>query len=213
MLSPVMSILSGLFSMLLVALLLSGADKLWRAAAAASALLGARLVPGRTAARGRHARRMARFLGLGEVVIGAAAGLAVLQPPPADVAPALGALVVGLAFAAFAWFVHRIQAANPGGSCGCFGGGSTSGPLHLAANVGAAAVGLAVSARSILGAHDRQVRETLADPATAIPFVAVVLLASVMFLMVPSLVADLRRASEGSGGDVATFAISETIHR
>jgi hypothetical protein len=109
-------------------LVASGIAKLWRPAPAVAALEAARLRGGAAAARA---------LGITEVVVG---GLALWRPAPS--AAAAAALYLG-----FAMFLVRLIRAGTSSTCGCVGSREAPpSPLHVALDLVAVAVSLAVAA-------------------------------------------------------------------
>ncbi len=211
MLSPVMSILSGPFSTLLAALLLSGADKLLRPDAAARALATAGLIPGPSSRQLRTGRAIARVLGVVEVAagVGAAYSLLVLEATDARLVSAV--VGVALVYLGFAWFLRRIEAVSPGASCGCFGSGSASGALHIIANLAAAALAVATAVTIVVAPSDQSLRQLLGSDLTVVPLVAAAFTGGLMLLLTPSLVADVRRARTGSTSSVPLFTVSRSI--
>ncbi|MEZ5376676.1 MAG: hypothetical protein R2733_09215 [Acidimicrobiales bacterium] len=206
-----MSILSGLFATLLVALILSGADKLRRPAGAGRALLTARLVSGPPQRRFARAKWSARFLGLIEVAVGSAVAVVFLSTSVADTWRVVGSGGVAMLYLGFSWFLRRVESIDPGASCGCFGNASVTGPLHLVANLVAVAVSTVMALLVSLGADTSVLGDELAAGTRIVPLTAAIVVAALLFLLTPSLVTDLRRAQRPTTPTVPTFTIATPI--
>ncbi len=200
--------LIGVFHTLLFVLLLSGTDKILRPDRASEALRAARLVPGPAARRVGRSRFLARCLGAIEVVtaVGVAFG------PSSGPRAIAGVLWVGVVFAGFVWFVTRLASIDATAGCGCFGPSSAPpGPAHRRANLAAVAVAVTTAIVAIVtdaGPHLSAVTDR--GPTVWLPYVATVWGAALLFLLAPSLLADLAAARRG-GPDpahrVRTFAV------
>ncbi len=202
--------LIGVFHTLLFVLLLSGIDKIVRPGPAAEALRTAHLAPGSPPQRIGRSRLLARLLGVVEL----ATAVVVAAGPRPGSATLFGAVWVGVVFAGFAWFVSRLRAIDVTAGCGCFGASSAPpGPAHRWANLAAATVALTTAVVATLTETGIGVASVLErGPVVWSPYLATVAGAALLFLLAPSLLADLGAARFGDP-DPAHRAKSFAIDR
>ena len=212
-----MKVLLGPFHILLVVLLLSGADKLLRPTGAAAALRSAQLVPGAAASSVRRSLVMARGLGLAEIgasilALTAASATSALWPSAAS------ALLVGLIFLGFTWFVRRLASKDDAASCGCFGVSTTPpGPAHRWFNLIAVALSIATAVAVVVSGQTPSIA-TIGDAGASvwIPYLVATVATANLFLLGPSLLAELAAAPESNANDhrsTRTFSVTEALSR
>jgi hypothetical protein len=193
-----MSVLLGLYHTILAVLLVSGVAKLAMPTPAADAMAAARILPARMARSARFRTAAARLLGSFE----AALALVALVGPRAgegDARMAVGAgaaAVVGLAYLGFVWFLGRLARLDATAECGCFGADpNPPGPAHVVADLGAATIAFSTAIGSAATGQSAGLDGIDGLSLTlALPYLTLVVVASFLFIAVPSGVSALRDA-------------------
>ncbi|MEZ5342839.1 MAG: hypothetical protein R2706_15780 [Acidimicrobiales bacterium] len=198
---------------------MSGIDKILRPAGAGAAMRAAEVLPRLLTSRGRS-HRAAQLLGaveLGTVVmlLVAAEGMGPSLTPQIV---AIGPLCVAAIFGGFHWFVRRLASRDAAADCGCFGPASTPpGPAHQRFTTVAIVVALATAVVCVLSATTPSITlVTSPGLGASILYATVIVVAALVFLLGPSLLADLRPPPGGhpaSGSTAREFAITGTLSR
>ena len=195
-----MTLLLGPFHVVLLVLLISGADKIFRPRAAGEALKASGL------ATGSARVSLGRLLGLVEVSCAAAA---FLGPSPVT------ALAVAAVFSGFIWFVHRLRTTDATAGCGCFGSSTTPpGVAHQLFNSVAVSVALAAVITMAVSAARPEIQLVRAEGLAVLgAYLAAALVGAMLFLNGPTLLADMAAAKSGdhTHRTVPTFAISKAF--
>ena len=208
-----MSVLTGFFHTLILVLVVSGAEKLLRPSSAAAALRSAKMVPS-LAAPVRTSLLLSRLLGITEIAI-AAVALLLAERSFAE-RPLInelgGPLLVASAFIGFNLFISRLTAHDDGASCGCFGNASApAGKAHRRFNGAAAAILIATGITSAVQGQTPTVQLLLDQGLAAILlYLVVVSTGVIMFILGPSLLAELAPQTQPAGPD-QLFRITDRL--
>jgi hypothetical protein len=195
-----MTLLLGPFHVVLLVLLISGADKIFRPQAAGEALKASGLATGPTRVS------VGRLLGVVEV---SCAALAFRQPSPAT------ALAVAVVFAGFIWFVRRLRTTDATAGCGCFGSSTTPpGAAHELFNLVATSVALIAAATMAVATGRPEIELVRAEGLTVLgAYLVTALVGAMLFLNGPTLLAEVAAAKSGdhTHRTAQTFSISKAF--
>lgn len=211
-----MTLVLGMFHIVVLALGISGFDKLLAPAPAGAALMAARLVPGTGPVRHRTGDLMARTLGLVEVAVASAAFGVPILPAGLEVRAATITATIGVAalFGGFTWFAIRLASIDSSAGCGCFGAASAPpGPLHIVLNLVAIAIGAATSLAVVISNDLPRITIVTSGGLTeTLPYLAAVLIGASLFLKGPALLAEVgaaRNHGRHNHDQAITFAVSK----
>ncbi len=203
--------LVGFYQTLLLVLAVSGAVKITSPDQAAKALVAAHMVRGPIEARYKVSRRGARLLGAAEMTL-AFAGFAFSQSTALSVLVAMG---VAVTFVGFNAFISRLEALDPDASCGCFGkSAAPPGPMHKVFNFSAAALAVSVAVLATATSELPSFGNVVSQGWTvSIPYLAALVIGSIVFLHGPALVGELHHATDHGHhdhGQTATFSVDHS---